>query len=228
MKLRSLAVMAVLAVLAAATATTAHAIKVNVRVEGKTKTLMERNVDTAAHPVTGDATGPHKCDGTNGGAYPTPGPTLTGAFDDAAKKDSLDWAGTWNQSFEDFLIDRIGPDAATSSQFWGTALNWRDTDAGGCQTKVEQGDEILIAYDSFGKPKLQLTGVRGTRSGKAFSLFVYDGIDTLNPVEGARVAGRTTNAAGRVTLRITKRGLYRFKATKDGTVRSNQHKVRIK
>ena len=228
MKLRTLAVALATALLAAATATSAHAIKVNVRVEGKTKTLMERNVDTAAHPVTGDATGPHKCDGTNGGASTTPGPTLTGAFDDAAKKESLDWVGTWNQSFEDFLIDRVGPDAATSSQFWGTALNFRDTDAGGCQVKVDQGDEILIAYDSFGKPKLQLTGVRGARSGRVFALFVYDGIDDLNPVAGARVGGKLTNTQGRVLLRIEKRGLYRFKATKDGTVRSNQHKVRIK
>ena len=227
MKLRTLAVMAVLAVLAAATATTAHAIKVNVRVEGKTKTLLERNVDTAVHPVTGDATGPHKCDGTNGGASTTPGPTLTGAFDDAAKKESLDWAGTWNQSFEDFLIDRIGPDASTSSQFWGTALNFRDTEAGGCQTKVQQGDQVLIAFDAFGKTKLRLTGTRGSRSGRAFALVVLDGTND-QPVAGARVAGRTSNSQGRVLLRITKRGLYRFKATKSDAVRSNQWKVRIK
>jgi hypothetical protein len=227
MKLRTLAVMAALAVLAAVTASTAHAIKVNVRVEGKTKTLLERNVDTSVHPVTGDASGPHKCDGTNGGASTTPGPTLTGAFDDAAKKESLDWAGTWNQSFEDFLIDRVGPDSATASQFWGTVLNFRDTDAGGCQVKVEQGDQVLLAFDSFGKPKLQLTGVRGARSGRTFALLVRDGV-TGERVSGARVGGRTSDSQGRVLLRRTSRKLYRFKATKDGTIRSNQHKVRIK
>ena len=227
MKLRTLAAMAVVGLLAAVGATSAQAVKVNVRVEGRAQTLLERNVDTFVHPVTGDASGPHKCDGTNGGASTMPGPTLTGAFDDAAKKESLSWQGTWNQSFEDFLIERVGPDAATSSQFWGTVLNFKDTEAGGCQVKVAEGDQVLIASDSFGKPKLRLTGVRGARSGWIFALFVRDGT-TGKAIAGARVAGRTTNGQGRALLRITKRGLYRFKATKADTIRSNQWKVRIK
>ncbi len=227
MKLRSIAAMAVVGLLAALTATSAHAVKVNVRVEGATQTLLERNVDTFVHQVTGDASGPHKCDGTNGGASTTPGPTLTGAFDDAARKESLSWAGSWNQSFEDFLIDRVGPDSATSSQFWGTVLNYKDTEAGGCQVKVVEGDQVLIAFDAFGKAKLQLSGPRGARSGRVFALFVRDG-STGQPIAGARVAGRTTNTQGRVLLRIEKRGLYRFKATRADSIRSNQAKVRIK
>jgi hypothetical protein len=227
MKLRSLAVMAVFGLLAALTATSAQAVKVNVRVEGRTHTLLERNVDTFVHPVTADASGPHKCDGTNGGASTTPGETLTGAFDDAARKESLSWAGTWNASFEDFLIDRVGPDSATSSKFWGTVLNFKDTEAGGCQVKVTEGDQVLIAYDAFGKPKLQLTGVRGARADRVFALFVRDGT-TGQPVAGARVSGRTTNTQGRVLLRIENRGLYRFKATRSDAIRSNQWKVRIK
>jgi hypothetical protein len=227
MKLRTLAATAALAMLAALVPASAHAVKVNVRVEGKSSTLLERNVDTFVHPVTADQSGPHKCDGTNGGASTTPAPTLTGAFDDAAKKESLDWAGTWNASFEDFLIDRVGPDSATSSQFWGTVLNFKDTDAGGCQVKVEQGDQVLIAFDSFGKKKLKLTGPRGARSGRVFPLFVEDG-STGQRVAGARIAGRTTNTQGRVLLRIERRGLYRFKATAPESIRSNQWKVRIK
>jgi hypothetical protein len=226
MKLRSLAVMAALGVLAAVPATAA-AIKVNVRVEGQSRTLLERNVDTFAHDVTGDASGPHKCDGTNGGASTTPGPTLTGAFDDAARKESLSWAGTWNSSFEDFLIDRVGPDSATSSQFWGTVLNFRDTDVGGCQQKVVAGDQVLIAFDSFGKTKLRLTGTRGARSGRAFALFVLDGV-TGKRISGASVGGGTTDSRGRVLLRRTARRLYRFKATAPNAIRSNQWKVRIK
>ena len=98
MKLRTLAVAAVLGLLAAIPATAA-AVKVNVRVEGKTGTLIERNVDTFVHEVTGDNTGPHKCDGTNGGASTQPAPTLTGAFDDAARKANVAWEGSWSQSF---------------------------------------------------------------------------------------------------------------------------------
>jgi hypothetical protein len=227
MKLRSLAVAAMLAVLAAALPATAAAIKVNVRVEGKARTLLERNVDTFVHPVTGDASGPHKCDGTNAGANPTPAPTLTGAFDDAARKAGVPWSGTWSESFEDFLIDRVGPDSATSTQFWGTVLNFEDTSAGGCQVQVQEGDQVLIAFDSFGKTKLRLTGPRGTRSGKRFALFVLDGA-TGKRVAGASVGGRTTDANGRVLLTRTKRRLYRFKATAPNAIRSNQWKVRIK
>lgn len=227
MKIRSLAVAAALGLLAALPVAESGAVKVNVRVEGKDRTLLERNVDTFAHDVTGDSTGPHKCDGTNAGANPSPGPTVTGAFDDAARKAGVTWQGSWNQSFEDFLINTVGPDSATSSQFWGTAVNFRDTSAGGCQTRVEQGDQVLIAFDSFDKTKLRLTGVRGSRSRQAFALFVLDGV-TGERIAGARVAGRTSNSQGRVLLRITKRGLYRFKATAPNSVRSNEWKVRIK
>lgn len=226
MKLRTLAVAAALGVLAAIPATAA-AVKVNVRVEGKTRTILERNVDTFVHEVTGDNTGPHKCDGTNGGASTVPSPTLTGAFDDAARKANVAWQGSWNASFEDFLIDTVGPDSATSSQFWGTVLNFRDTDTGGCQVKVESGDQVLVAFDSFGKRKLRLTGPRGARSGDVFALFVLDGV-TGERVAGARVGGKTSNTQGRVLLRIRKRGLYRFKADRSDSIRSNQWKVRIK
>ena len=226
MKIRTLAVAAVLGVLAAIPGQ-AVAAKVNVRVEGKNATLFERNVDTFVHDVTGDNTGPHKCDGTNGGASTSPAPTVTSAFDDAARKENVSWQGSWNQSFEDFLINTVGPDSATSSQFWGTAVNFRDTEAGGCQVKVEQGDQVLIAYDSFGKTKLRLTGVRGARSGNVFALFVLDGV-TGDRIRGATVGGKKTNSQGRVLLRITKRGLYRFKAAAPNSVRSNQWKVRIK
>jgi hypothetical protein len=226
MKLRSLAVAAAVGLLAAIPAQ-AGAVKVNVRVEGKTRTLLERNVDTFAHAVTGDGTGPHKCDGTNGGANPSPAPTVTGAFDDAAKKTGLNWQGSWSSSFEDFLINTVGPDSATSSQFWGTGLNYKDTDAGGCQVQVKTGDQVLIAFDGFGKTKLELTGAHGARSKEPFALFVLDGV-TGERVAGAKVGGQTTNTQGRVLLKIAKRGLYRFKATAPSSIRSNEWKVRIK
>ena len=226
MKIHSLAVMAALAMLAAIPAQ-ALATKVNVRVEGKSSTLLERNVDTFVHPVTGDSTGPHKCDGTNGGANANAGPTLTGAFDDAARKAGVTWSGSWSESFQDFLIDRVGPDSSTSSQFWGTALNFVDTQAGGCQVQVSEGDQVLIAFDSFDKTKLRLTGARGSRSGEPFALFVLDGVSEKR-VAGASVGGQTTNSQGRVLLKRRKRGLYRFKATAPDSIRSNQWKVRIK
>src|SRR3954464_15854011 len=84
--------------------------KVKVRVEGATKTLFEGAVTTDAHPVDGgDGSGPQTCDGTNGGANPTPGPTATGALDDAAKLGNLAWSGKFDPSFSDFVVSKIGP-----------------------------------------------------------------------------------------------------------------------
>lgn len=228
MKIRFLAGTAVVAVLATAPAAAQAApTKVNVRVEGATKTLFEGNVVTDIRQVQADASGPHKCDGTNGGASTTPGTTLTTAFSDAMRRASIPWTGTWNASFEDFLIDSVGGEASTSTQFWGIALNFKDTEVGGCQQKVVEREQIMVAFDSFGKKKLWLVGPAGVRSNVPIRLRVVDG-QTAKPVKGARVAGRTTDSDGFAHPRISKRGLYRFKATAPDSVRSNQIKVRVK
>ena len=93
-------------IVAAALAAPAHAVPVAVdlRVEGASSTIHEDLVTTDGHNVTTAAGGTHKCDGTNGGASTSPAPTLTGAFDDAARKANVAWQGSWNASFEDFLI----------------------------------------------------------------------------------------------------------------------------
>src|SRR3954454_4520100 len=93
--------------------------KVKVRVEGASKTIFEGAVATDVHQVDGnDGSGAHTCDGTNGGASSVPGPTATGALDDAAKLGSFSWTGSFDPSFSDFVVSKVGPDAATSSQFW--------------------------------------------------------------------------------------------------------------
>jgi hypothetical protein len=226
MKIRTLAGAAAAAVLVAAPAHAAPT-KVNVRVEGATKTLFEGNVVTDIRQVQGDATGPHKCDGTNGGASTTPTTTLTTAFSDAMRRGGIAWSGSWSNQFEDFLINAVGGEAATSSQFWGTILNFKDTEVGGCQQPVVKGDQVLLAFDSFGKAKLELVGPRGLRAGQTLRVRVVDG-QAAKPVKGAKVAGRTTDSDGFAQFRVTKPGLYRYKATASNSVRSNQLKVRVK
>src|SRR4051812_39355522 len=84
---------------------------VHLRVEGSSATLFEGTVATDAKTLTKDASGPHPCDGTNGGVNPTPGPTMTTALDDGSLAGGFTWAGTWFDGFQDFGIDRIGPDS---------------------------------------------------------------------------------------------------------------------
>jgi hypothetical protein len=213
----------------AATATTAAAapIQVNVRIEGKTKTIFEGTVKAKIHQVDGgDGTGPHTCDGTNGGASSVSGPTPTSTLDDAVKLAGLTWAGSYDSSFQDFLVNRIGPDAATSSQFWGVALKGKSLQVGGCQAIVTPGDEVLWAFDSFNKKLLRASGPKTTRVGKLTSVKVID-TEKGKPVAGARIGGRKTNAKGIASLRFKTTGTKRLKATAPKSIRSNQLVVKV-
>ena len=202
--------------------------KVKVRVEGATKTIFEGAVTTDVHQVDGsDGTGAHTCDGTNGGASSTPGPTATGALDDAAKQGNFSWSGSFDPSFSDFVVSKVGPDAATSTQFWGVAVQGQELQVGGCQFEVSPGQEVLWAFDMFSKKHiLELSGPRRVRAGKAFSVKVVDGQDN-KPVAGASVGGKKTNAKGVAKLRYRRIGTKPLKARRPDSVRSNQLRVKV-
>jgi len=222
-----------LAVLAAAVACAAPATaaatptKVNVRIEGKSKTIFEGTITTDIHTVDGgDGTGPHKCDGTNGGAGTVPGPTATSAMDDAVRGVGKSWAGSYDSSFDDFIVNRIGPDASSSSQFWGVAVQGKSLQVGGCQQVVTKGQEVLWAYDLFGKKLLHASGPRKVRAGRPASIKVVD-TEKGKPVAGAKIGGEKTNAKGIATLRFKKPGTRRLKARAPKSIRSNQLTVKV-
>ena len=198
---------------------------VNLRVEGASDTTFEGKVRTDGHAIEQDKNGPQPCDGTNGGANPTPGPTVTSALDDAVA-----WDGTFNPSFSDFIVNRIGPDGATSDKFWGTALNGTPTELGGCQVQVKTGDDVLWAYDMFSaKQFLELSGPRTARLDRPFKVKVTDVKNGGKPVKGASVSGvATTNAKGVATVVGLKRGLTLLKAERRGAIRSNAVLVRVR
>jgi hypothetical protein len=213
----------------AATAATAAAAptQVTVRIEGKSKTIFEGTVKTDVHEVdAGDGSGAHKCDGTNGGASPTAGPTATGAMDDATKLAGLTWSGSYDASFDDFLVNQIGPDAGTSSAFWGVAIQGKSLQVGGCQAIVTAGDEVLWAYDSFNKKLLRASGPKTTRVGRLTSVKVID-TEKDKPVAGARIGGKKTNAKGIAKLRFKSTGRKHLKATASKAIRSNQIVVKV-
>jgi hypothetical protein len=196
-------------------------VTVNLRVEGAKSTIFEGKVKTDGHSIEQDKAGPQKCDGTNGGANPAAGPTMTSALDDA-----LAWDGSWSASFSDFLVNRIGSDAQTSKQFWGYALNFTDVQVGGCQQQVKAGDNVLFAFDAFGKKYLKLTGPTSVPLGKSYKLKVVDG-KTGKPVAGAKVAGLKTNTKGIATGRASQTGRFALKATATKSLRSNALLLRV-
>ena len=121
---------------------------------GLNKTIFEGPVTTSGHDIAKDSSGAHHCDGTNNGSGSSPGATMTSALDDASRTGAFSWDGTYFASFDDFGVDRVGPDAANSSQFWGYALNFQASSVGGCQQKVSGGDDVLFAFDFFSKSHL--------------------------------------------------------------------------
>src|SRR5688500_1852462 len=88
----------------AAPAAAADPISVDLRLEGRDRTYFEGPITTDDHDVTTATSGTHKCDGTNRGQNPTPGPTPISALDDAARHNGFSWDGEWfEEDFEDFL-----------------------------------------------------------------------------------------------------------------------------
>jgi len=196
---------------------------VNVRVEGPVGTIWDGPVTTDGHAIEKDHFGPQPCDGTNNGANPTPGPTVTSALDD-----TYAWDGKWTPSLNDFQVTRIGSANQTATKFWGLVLNFKQLQVGGCQQQVKTGDQVLFAYDLFSaKHVLKLTGPSKVTSGKKFKLKVVDGQDG-KPVAGAKVGVAKTNAQGVATTSFKGSGRAVLKATAPQSVRSNALIVQLK
>jgi hypothetical protein len=227
---RTGALVLLVAAVACAPASAANTVPVNVRVEGIKKTLFEGRIVANVHGLDGrDGTGRHKCDGTNGGANPQPGPTLLSAFDTAMLRSHRSWAGRWDDGFQDFALDRVGPDSndTEGGRYWGQVLNFQDTQVGGCQQQLKVGDQVLVAFNSYGHPKLRLTGPKQATAGKPFQVTVTDGA-TGKPVAGALVHGSTTDTNGHVDVTLLEVRRHRFKARAKGAIRSNALRVDAK
>jgi hypothetical protein len=218
---RRAAPVAVLVLLACAPAALAAPATPIVRVEGASQTIFEGAVTTDGHAVTTASGGTHPCDGTNDADDPVFGPTPTGALDDASKLGGFTWDADWFDSFQDFLVTRIGQNSATATQFWGFFVNYTSPSKGGCQILVNNGDEVLYAFDAFSKTHaLKLTGPGAARTDAPVNVTVTDGASG-SPQAGASVNGAPTGADGVATLTFPARGIYRLKAERSDSIRSN-------
>jgi hypothetical protein len=211
----------VLLSLAAAPAAFGAPVGVNVRVEGASTTPLEVPVTSDGHDVTTPSGGTHPCDGTNNGAFPSTVPTPTAALDDAARANGVSWDADWFPSFSDFIVTRVAGDSATSSQFWGLIVNGKFSSSGGCQVKLNQGDEVLYAFDAFSKSAvLRLAGPGSATVGQPINVTVTD-TQSGTPAANASVQGSTTGADGVATVTFASEGIYRLKAERSDAIRSN-------
>jgi hypothetical protein len=218
----------ILVSVAAPAAAAAVPVTVNVRVEGATSTIFDGPVVTDGHNLSPPSGGGSRvCDGTNNGAFPTPGPTATAALDDAARTGGFSWDGTWFPDFSDFLVDRIATEQATSSQFWGHFVNGKSATAGGCQTRLQAGDETVWAFDAFGKTSiLRLEGPGTATVGSPVNFRVIDTAPATSvPAVGAAVNGTPTGSDGVAMLTFPAEGIFSVKADRPDAVRSNSIRI---
>ncbi len=214
--------------LAAPAGASALPVTVNVRVEGATRTIFDGPVVTDGHNLNPPgAGGAHPCDGTNNGAFPAAGPTATAALDDAARAGGFSWDGSWDTTFSDFLVNRVGTESATSSQFWGHFVNGKEATAGGCQTRLRAGDETVWVFDAFSKTAiLRLQGPTTATTGTPVSFRVTDTRPAVTaPAAGASVNGALTGANGIARLTFPAEGIFRVKADRANAVRSNSVRI---
>ncbi|MFJ2784146.1 MULTISPECIES: DUF4430 domain-containing protein [unclassified Streptomyces] len=125
------------------------AVKVTLTVQGPNGLLFKGKIRTKGHDVTTATGGTHKCDGTNGSAHPAAVPTPTAALDDAARKNGFTWDGTWYASFDDFSVDTIKNVSGGGAAYWNIAVNGTPTPVGGCQFKLNAGDEVAFTWTAF-------------------------------------------------------------------------------
>jgi hypothetical protein len=209
--------------IAAVSAPTAGAapVSVNLRVEGASSTIFDGPVTTDGHTISTASGGAHPCDGTNAGAFPSPVPTATAALDDGARLNGFTWDADWFSSFSDFSVKEVAGEAANATQFWGLVVNFQFSQTGGCTTKVNTGDEVLWVFDAFSKAHiLKLAGPASATTGSPVTVRVTNA-DDGSPGVGATVNGTSTGADGMATLSFADAAVYKLKAERPDSVRSN-------
>lgn len=195
---------------------------VTLRIEGLANTIYEGPILSGPRNITTPSGGTHLCDGTNNGANPNPGNTPTAALDAASKLYGIAYDGTYSAEFADYFITSIGTSTQTATQFWGVLVNYEFTPTGGCQSEVKSGDQILWVFDAFNQQYFLKVEPRTitVQKDKPKTVTVTDG-STGTPISGAVINGVTTDANGKATLTFPRRGVFQYKATKSGAVRSN-------
>jgi hypothetical protein len=210
--------------LAAVSASAAFAAPttVNLRVEGATQTVFEGPITTDGHDVTTAAGGTHPCDGSNVNTNTSTGPTASSALDDAARLHGFTWDGTFDSGFGDFLISRIASDTIDpSTHYWSLYVNNAFAQSGGCGQRVAAGDEVLWGNSDFVTSQaLRLTGPTVTQPGQPITVEVTNGPGGT-PQPDAKVGDAVTGADGRAALTFATPGIYRLKAEREASIRSN-------
>ncbi|EST37337.1 hypothetical protein N566_13595 [Streptomycetaceae bacterium MP113-05] len=124
-------------------------ITVDLTVQGPDGAVFDGPISTTGHEVTTASGGTHPCDGTNNGMNPGPGATPTAALDDAADQEGFTWDGPWYASFDDYFVSTVDGHTGGSGAYWNISVNGTSTPAGGCQFRIEPGDDVAFTWTAL-------------------------------------------------------------------------------
>jgi hypothetical protein len=208
-----------LAAVLAGPALAASPVKVSVRVEGKSKTLLAaRSVKT---PTSGSITK----GGAAKGSCPAGG-TAAGALNVATRGK---WGGTNSQGFGIEVTTILGEtDKFSAGHWWEFFVNDHAASLGICSQKVVPGDQLLFAAVSS-KAKAEfpilLSAPKKATVGKSFAVkasYFPGKSNKSKPLAGVKLKGikGTTNSKGVATVTASKAGKLSIVGSKRNEIRS--------
>lgn len=202
------------------------AVKVDLRVEGASKTLLEKAV--AASPATlrsnvGPNPGRFPCNVVDNGGSGKRAATPISALAPTRLKLGLNWY----PEYTGFLVEAIRGEDPADPAYWDFWVNGKGAVEleylGGCQLGLKKGDSVVWAVTD-GSQALLVLEASGAGTAPSVKLTATNGA-TGAPVAGAKVGRLTTGSDGTVEVPRPARGSVRVKATADGFIRSNTVKV---
>jgi hypothetical protein len=239
-RIATLIVASLFTILASGAIAWATPTRVNVRIEGATRTLFEGPIWTVGHEVEASSdTTARSCNGidTLDPQNTQPGPTSTAASVDAMSIIGETFNGKWYSGFGDYLITRWGPDREQNGESWGILVNNVFTNVGGCQYELGTGNEVLWVYNAFAaRPFLALLPVAdhytsGPRPltataelGKPFEVEVLEYSDEeedIPPAEPQRNGATPFTGADVSPVRTSEQGYQTVYIGGPGTVMTN-------
>lgn len=193
----------------------ASGTKVNVRIEGRSHTLL---ATTVVHTHAGSI--------TKGGAPAgnCPATSAAGALDVATHGR---WGGSYSTHYAELSLTSILGETWSFSQkkyYWGIWVNDRYASAGMCQIALHRGDRVLFAVDSVARHEhpLGLTAPRRASARHTFKVTVvsYSDAGVAKPLAGVRIDGAVTSRGGIATITEKRAGKLTLTASRTGYIRS--------
>jgi hypothetical protein len=214
------AVLVTLLAFIVAPASAGAAVRVNLRVEGPTNTV----VASSPVPFVGTVKG-----------HPLAQPTVLGALITATRNHGVGLGLQWFDCCG-FFVNSIDGVPGNATHFWALKVGHTLAPLGAGSTPASNGQKVLFYYTSFDpvtfatEPTLGLHASKRIvhRRGKVtFRVVGYNDAGVGTTVTGANIwrKGRIvahTNAKGNATLKFRKRGTYPVRATSAGKIRSQR------